>query len=159
LIPLLEPAQSATLRRLKLGFVFKTFNLIPVLLGGMYTHASGVSIIVEFYTPPNTAYYRPAQMPASVGRQHYGLIRVSTSRLRELPGWKEWDVAASLLANLDDGSHIATFDAGRRLGNHFYAYMHTEAPAGKGEGSQYGMILYSSVVSAFTFNCEGKAVS
>lgn len=27
---LLQPAQSATLRRLKLGFVFQTFNLIPV---------------------------------------------------------------------------------------------------------------------------------
>lgn len=118
-----------------------------VLLGVKYTHTSGVSIIAEFYTLPNTAYYRPAQMPAFVGRQHYAFVRVSKSRLRELPGWKEWDIAASLVANLDDGSHIAVFDAGRRFGNHFYAYTHTEAPAGKRPRSQYGTIPYCSLVS------------
>jgi hypothetical protein len=118
-----------------------------VLLGGKYTHSSGVTVIAEFYTPPNTAYYRPTGMPPSVGRQHYVYVRMSKSRLRELPGWKEWDVALSLVANLDDRSHIAVLDAGRRLGNHLYAYAHGEAPAGKRSASQYGMIPYSALIS------------
>ena len=118
-----------------------------VLLGGKYTHASGVTVIAEIYTPPNTAYYRPTGMPPSVGRQHFVYLRMSKSRLRELPGWKEWDVALSLVANVDDGSHVAVCDAGRRVGNHLYAYMHTEAPAGKRSASQYGMIPYSALIS------------
>lgn len=89
------------------------------LIGGKYTTRSGITAIAEFYTP------------ASVMRQHYGFLRVSKSRLRELPGWKEWDLAASLVANLNDRSYTAVFDAGRRLGNHFYGYAHAEAPVGK----------------------------
>jgi hypothetical protein len=106
-----------------------------MLLGGKYTHRSGVTMIGEFYSPSNTP------------RQHHGYIRVSKSRLRELPGWKEWDVAASLVANLDDGSRIAVFDAGRRFGNHYYTYTHVQAPAGKRWRSQYGMISCSALVS------------
>jgi hypothetical protein len=90
-----------------------------VLIGGKYTTRSGVTAIAEFYSP------------ASVIRQHYAFLRVSKSRLRERPGWKEWDLAASLVANLDDRSYTAVFDAGRRLGNHFYGYAHAEAPVGK----------------------------
>jgi hypothetical protein len=120
---------------------------LAVLLGGKYTHGSGVAIVAELYTPPNTAYYRPAGMPASAGRQHYGFLRTSKSRLRELPGWKEWDVAVSLVANLDDGSRIAVLDAGRRFGNHLYAYTHAEAPDGKRSSSQYGKIPYSALIS------------
>jgi len=118
-----------------------------VLLGGKYTLASGVTFIAEFYTPPNTAYFRPPRMPASAGRQHYGYLRAGKSRLRERPGWKEWGVAASWVANFDDGSHIAVFDAGRRFGNHFYAYGHAQAPAGKRGRSEYGAIPYSALTS------------
>jgi hypothetical protein len=117
------------------------------LLGGKYTTASGVTLIGEFYTLPDTAYFRPPGMPASAGRQHYGYARIAKSRLRELPGWKEWDVAASLVANLDDRSHVAVFDASRRFGNHFYAYTHVQAPAGKRGRSEYGMIPYSALTS------------
>jgi hypothetical protein len=92
---------------------------------------SGLTAIAEFYTPPNTAYYRPSGMPASVGRRHYGFLRVGKARLRELPGWKEWDVTASWVANFDDGSRIAVFDAGRRFGNRFHAYLHAQTPGGK----------------------------
>jgi len=98
------------------------------LFGGKYTTRSGITAIAEFYTP------------ASTTRQHYGFMRVSKSRLRELPGWKEWDLAVSLVANLDDRSHTAVFDAGRRLGSHFYGYAHAEAPAGK-------RVPYSALVS------------
>jgi hypothetical protein len=118
-----------------------------VLLGGKYTLHSGVTAIAEFYTPPNTAYYRPAGMPASLGRQHYGYVRIGKSRLRERPGWKEWDLTVSLVANLDDRSHIGVFDAGRRIGNHFYAYTHVQTPAGKRGRSEYGTIPYSALVS------------
>jgi hypothetical protein len=120
---------------------------VAVLVGGKYTHGSGVSIIAELYTPPNSDYYRPGGMPAAAGRQHHGYLRISKSRLRELPGWKEWDVAASLVANLDDASRIAVLDAGRRFGNHLYAYTHAEAPGGKRSGSQYGKIPYSALIS------------
>ncbi len=118
-----------------------------VLFGGKYTMASGWNAIAEFYTPPNTAYYRPSEMPASAGRQRYGFLRIGKTRLRERPGWKEWDVTASLVTNLADGSRIPVFDAGRRFGNHFYGYAHAQAPAGKRGRSEYGMIPYSALVS------------
>jgi hypothetical protein len=118
-----------------------------VLLGGKYTLPSGLTAIAEFYTPPNTAYYRPTGMPASVGRQHYGFLRVGKARLRELPGWKEWDVTASLVSNFDDGSRIGVFDAGRRLRNHFHAYLHAQTPGGKRSRSEFGAIPYSALVS------------
>ena len=118
-----------------------------VLLGGKYTLRSGFTAIAEFYTPPNTAYYRPSGMPASVGRQHYGFLRLGKARLRELPGWKEWDVTASVVANLDDGSRIGVFDAGRRVQNHFYAYLHAQTPGGKPGRSEFGAIPYSALIS------------
>ena len=118
-----------------------------ILLGGKYTLRCGFSAIAEFYTPPDTAYFRPAAMPASVGRQHYGYLRLGKARLRELPGWKEWDVTASLVSNLDDGSRIGVFDAGRRIGNRFRAYLHAETPGGKRSRSEFGAIPYSALVS------------
>jgi hypothetical protein len=118
-----------------------------VLLGGKYTLRSGLTAIAEFYTPPNTAYYRPTGMPASVGRQHYGFLRIGKARLRELPGWKEWDVTASLVSNFDDGSRIGVFDAGRRFRNHFHAYLHAQTPGGKRSRSEFGAIPYSALVS------------
>ncbi|MGO9232327.1 MAG: hypothetical protein ACLQKA_24280 [Bryobacteraceae bacterium] len=118
-----------------------------VLLGGKYTLRSGFSAIAEFYTPPNTAYYRPIGMPASVGRQHYGFLRLGKSPLRELPGWKEWDVTVSFVSNLDDGSRIGVFDAGRRVKNHFRAYLHAQTPGGKPGRSEFGAIPYSALVS------------
>ncbi|MBS1873239.1 MAG: hypothetical protein JSU00_08490 [Acidobacteria bacterium] len=118
-----------------------------VLLGGKYTLRSGLTVVGEFYTPPNTAYYRPAGMPATVGRQHYGFLRVSKSRLRELPGWKEWDLAASVVVNADDHSWIGVFDAERRFGNHVSAYAHALTPAGEQWRSQYGMLPYAALVS------------
>ncbi len=117
-----------------------------VLFGGKYTTASGITTIAEFYTPPNNAYYRNPAMPPSVGRQHYGFVRVNKARLRELPGWKEWDLSVSLVANLDDRSRIAVFDAGRRFGDRFYAYLRAQTPGGKWH-SEYGMIPYSALVS------------
>ena len=119
-----------------------------LLAGGKYTTRAGITAIAEFYTPPNTTYYRPAQMPAAVGRQHWTYAGVSKSRLRELPGWKEWNLGASLVMNLDDRSRVLIFDAGRRFGNRFYAYTRAQAPGGNRIRSQYGTIPYSGLVSA-----------
>ncbi len=119
-----------------------------LLLGGKYTLSSGVSFIAEFYAPPNTSYYRPAAMPAAVGRQHYGFVRAGKSRLRELPGWKEWDVSASLVANLDDHSRVGVLDLSRRVGNHLSLYGHLQTPGGNRLRSQYGMVPYSALLSA-----------
>ena len=118
-----------------------------VLGGGKYTTSSGITFIGEFYTPPNTAFYRDPGLPASLGRQKYGFIRASKDRLRELPGWKEWGVSGSVVVNLTDGSRVGVFDTGRRFGNHFYAYTHGQIPAGKKGRSEYGSIPYSALIS------------
>jgi hypothetical protein len=105
-----------------------------VLLGGKYTMRSGFGTIVEFYAP-------------GAGR-HYAFLRAAKSRLRELPGWKEWDIAASLVANLGDRSRILVFDVNRRLGNHISIYGRAQAPSGKKWRTEYGMIPYAALVSA-----------
>ena len=116
------------------------------LLGGKYITGSGITFIGEFYTPPNIPYYRDMTVSPLAGRQHYAFWNVSKSRLRERPGWKEWDLDAYMVANLNDRSYTAAFDANRRFGNRFSAYLHLEAPAG-GKTSEYGATPYSTATS------------
>ena len=117
-----------------------------VLIGGKYTTASGVTFIGEFYTPPNIPYYRDMTVSPLAGRQHYGFFDGGKSRLRERPGWKEWDLGAYVVANLDDHSYTAAFDANRRFGNRFSAYLHLEIPGGA-RTSDYGAAPYSAATS------------
>jgi hypothetical protein len=117
-----------------------------VLFGAKYTTTTGVSFIGEFYTPPNTAYYRDRSISPLAGRQHYALLYASKSRLRELPGWKQWDLSASVVTNLDDRSYTAIFDATRRFGNHFSSYLHLEIPQGS-KTSDYGATPYAAATS------------
>ncbi len=117
-----------------------------VLLGGKYITQSGITFIGEFYTPPNIPYYRDMTVSPLAGRQHYAFFDVAKSRLRERPGWKEWDLDAYLVANLNDRSYTAAFDANRRFGNRFSAYMHLEAPAGS-KTSEYGITPYATATS------------
>jgi hypothetical protein len=117
-----------------------------ILLGAKYTTTTGVSFIGEFYTPPNIPYYRNMSIGPTAGRQHYGLIYASKSRLRELPGWKQWDLSASIVTNLDDRSYTAILDANRRFGNHFSSYLHMEVPQGS-KASDYGATPYSAATS------------
>jgi hypothetical protein len=117
-----------------------------VLLGAKYTTASGVTFIGEFYTPPNIAYYRDMTLSPLAGRQHYGFFDVGKNRLRELPGWKEWDLGAYVVTNLDDHSYTAAFDANRRFGNRFSTYLHVEIPGGS-KTSDYGAAPYSAATS------------
>jgi hypothetical protein len=117
-----------------------------VLMGGKYTTNSGVTFIGEFYTPPNTAYYRDTTLSPLAGRQHYLFLDAGKSRLRELPGWKEWDLSAYAVANLDDRSYTAVFDANRRFGNRFSSYLHLEVPSGS-KKSEYGATPYSTATS------------
>ncbi|MGA9069831.1 MAG: hypothetical protein WB424_06240 [Terracidiphilus sp.] len=118
-----------------------------VLLGGKYTMSNGVSFIGEFYTPPNTAYYRDMTLSPNSGRQHYAFLYASKSRLRELPGWKQWDLSASMVENLNDRSYIVIADANRRFGNHLSLYLHLQIPEG-GKTSEYGATPYSAATSA-----------
>jgi hypothetical protein len=118
-----------------------------LLLGGKYTAKSGISVIGEFFTPPNIPYYWDGMVSPLAGRQRYAFLRVSKSRLRELPGWKQWDASAGMVANVKDGSFIAIFDTTRRFGNHFSAYLHLEVPSGS-KTSDYGAIPYSAATSA-----------
>ncbi len=117
-----------------------------VLVGGKYTTRCGVSFIGEFYTPPNIPYYRDVSVSPTAGRQHYAFLYAGKSRLRELPGWKQWDLDASMVENLNDRSYTAIFDATRRFGSYFSAYTHMEIPAGS-KTSEYGATPYTAATS------------
>jgi len=117
-----------------------------VLVGGKYTTATGITFIGEFYTPPNIAYYRDMSISTLAGRQHYLFLDAGKSRLRERPGWKEWDLSAYMVANLNDRSFTVLIDANRRFGNHFSSYMHLQVPAGGGT-TDYGATPYTAATS------------
>lgn len=108
-----------------------------VLAGGKYSFRCGLGVIAEFYSPQSGS-----------DRGRYGFIHVGKNRLRELPGWKEWDLGFSIVSNLKDRSRIAVFDATRRLGQHYSVYGRVQAPAGPKWRSEYGMIPYAALVSA-----------
>src|ERR1700677_3724605 len=78
-----------------------------ILLGGKYTTAKGITLIGEFFTPPNIPYYQDVTLYPLAGRQHYLFLNAGKNRLRELPEWKQWDLAASAVANLNDRSFTA----------------------------------------------------
>jgi len=118
-----------------------------ILLGAKYTTHSGITFIGEFYTPPNIPYYRDMTISPLAGRQSYAFFTAYKNRLRELPGWKQWDLSAAVVANLNDRSFTAIFDANRRFGNHFSSYLHLEIPAGSGT-SDYGATPYTTATSA-----------
>jgi hypothetical protein len=117
-----------------------------ILIGAKYTTPNGITFIGEFYTPPNIAYYRSISMSPMAGRQHYGFLNVGKTRLRELPGWKEWDVSGSVVTNFDDQSYVGIVDASRWFGMHFSSYVHLELPAGK-KASEYGAAPYGTATS------------
>jgi hypothetical protein len=117
-----------------------------ILMGAKYTTAWGLSFIGEFYTPPNTAYYRDSTISSSAGRQHYAFLYAGKSRLRELPGWKQWDLSASMVENMNDKSYIVILDANRRFGNHFSSYLHLQLPHG-GKTTDYGATPYTVATS------------
>ena len=117
-----------------------------LLFGGKYTTHAGMTLIGEFFTQPDTPYFRD-MMPSPVqGRQNYGLFYVSKSRLRELPGWKEWDISGSVVTDFNDQSFTAVVDVNRWFGNHFSSYMHMEIPCGN-KTSVYGSAPYSTASS------------
>jgi hypothetical protein len=117
-----------------------------VLLGAKCTLHSGVTFIGEFYTPPNTPYFRDMSVSPLAGRQHYAFFNAGKDRLRELPGWKEWDVSGSIVANLDDHSYVSVFDVNRWFGNHFSSYVHVAVPSGS-RTSNYGSAPYQAATS------------
>jgi hypothetical protein len=117
-----------------------------VLLGAKCTLHSGVTFIGEFFTPPNIPYYRDMSVSPLAGRQHYAFFNVSKSRMRERPGWKEWDLSGSIVANLDDRSTTGVVDVNRWFGNHFSSYLHMEIPEGS-KTSDYGASPYSTATS------------
>jgi hypothetical protein len=117
-----------------------------ILLGGKYTTPKGVTFIGELFTPPNIPYYRDITVYPLLGRQHYLFINAGKNRLRDLPEWKQWDLSATAVANLNDRSFTAIFDATRRFGNRFSAYMHMEVPSGSSK-SEYGATPYSAATS------------
>jgi hypothetical protein len=118
-----------------------------VLMGAKYTTASGITFIGEFYTPPNIPYYRDATISPLAGRQNYAFLSAYKNRLRELPGWKQWDVSGAMVENLNDRSYTGIFDATRRFGNRFSSYMHIEIPVGS-KTSEYGLTPYAAATSA-----------
>ena len=116
------------------------------LIGAKYTLPSGITFMGEFYTPPNTSYYRDIAISPAAGRQHYTMFYASKSRLRELPGWKEWDVSASVVTNLDDHSFVGITDISRWFGTHFTSYVHLEIPNGSST-SDFSSARYQTATS------------
>lgn len=117
-----------------------------ILIGAKYTSPAGITFLGEFFTPPNIPYYRDLTLYPLDGRQHYLFIDAYKNRLRELPRWKRWDLAASAVVNLNDRSYTAVFDATRRFGNRFSSYLHLEVPAGAAK-SEYGATPYNAATS------------
>jgi hypothetical protein len=117
------------------------------LIGAKCTLHSGVTFIGEFYAPPNTAYFRHSSISPLTGRQHYAFFNAGKSRLRELPGWKEWDVSASIVTNLDDHSLVTIADVSRWFGTHFTSYVHLEVPHGSST-SDFNSLPYQTATSA-----------
>ena len=118
-----------------------------MLIGAKCTLHSGVTFIGEFYSPPNTSYFRHMSVSPFAGRQHYAFLNAGKTRLRQLPGWKEWDVSGSIVANLEDHSLASIFDVSRWFGNHFSAYIHVEVPSGS-KTSDFGATPYTTATSA-----------
>jgi hypothetical protein len=116
------------------------------LIGAKCTLHSGVTFIGEFYTPPNTAYFRNPSISSLAGRQHYAFFNAGKSRLRELPGWKEWDLSASIVSNLDDYSFVTIADVSRWFGTHFTSYVHLEIPHGSST-SDFSAARYQTATS------------
>lgn len=117
-----------------------------LLAGAKYTLSNGITFTGEFYTPPNTAYFRSRSLSPTAGRQHYAFLNAGKSRLRELPGWKEWDVSGAVVANLDDRSFVGILDASRWFGKHLSSYVHLEVPQGD-RSSEYGAASYTMATS------------
>ncbi len=132
---------------------------VAALLGGKYTLGAGVTAIFELYSadgliPVAGAEFSvagaggaPTGLQVSTERRHYALVTANKARLRELPGWRDWDLAATALVNLSDGSLIAVLDAERRLGLRYAAHLRVTTPAGARSRSEYGMIPYTTQVS------------
>jgi len=118
-----------------------------ILLGAKYTTENGITIVAEFYTPPNIPYYRSNSLSPVAGRQHYAFLNAGKTRLRELPGWKEWDVSGAVVTNLDDHSYVGVVDVSRWFGKHMSSYVHIDLPAGS-KGSEWGGAPYTLATSA-----------
>lgn len=116
------------------------------LIGAKYAFHSGLTFLGEFYTPPNTAYFRDISISPLAGRQHYALVSGGKTRLRERPGWKQWDVSASVVFNLDDQSFVTITDVSRWFGTHFTAYTHLEIPHG-GRTDNFNTSRYETATS------------
>jgi hypothetical protein len=128
------------------------------LFGGKYTRRGGFLIVAEYYTPGQSmnsirrqvfeADQAARQSDALVARRgQYTFLMVSKSRLRELPGWKEWDLSASMVVNWNDRSRMIILDATRRIRNRFSLYGRAQVPAGDRTRSEYGMIPYTALLS------------
>jgi hypothetical protein len=117
-----------------------------VLFGGKYTHRSGWGGIVEYYRPDGSVTPVAGLPPVPPGDQ-YLFARAAKSRVRELPGWKEWDVAVYMIMSLRDGSRVWVGEVDRRFGNRCTAYVRGLAPGGDKLRSEFGMIPFSSTVS------------
>ena len=117
-----------------------------ILLGAKYTTHTGITLMTEFFSPPNIPYYRNAGISPLAGRQNSLFISAGKNRLRELPEWKRWDLSAAGVINLNDSSYTAIFDVTRRFGNRISSYLHLEVPSGS-SGSEYGQTPYSAATS------------
>jgi len=119
------------------------------LLGVNYTHSTGWGAIAEYYTAGAGPDWIPVGQDPALGpasRRHYYFARIGKSRLRELPGWKDWDVFASVVGSISDGSWAVVAEVDRRIGHYFSAYGRGLLPGGSAR-SLFGAIPYEAFTS------------
>ena len=74
-----------------------------ILLGAKYTTKNGITFLGEYFTPPNIPYFQDMTPYPLTGRQHSLFLSAGKNRLRELPGWKQWDVSAAAFVRVVAG--------------------------------------------------------
>lgn len=80
-------------------------------------------------------------------RRHHLFLHIGKGRLREIPGWRDWDVGAALLLGLSDGGRMLIVDVEHRVGQRFALHGRLSLPAGSSQWSEYGMIPWTARVS------------
>ncbi len=124
------------------------------VLGGKLAHRSRVNLMAELYSTNGLVPIVPTIEASPTGelelpteRRHYLFVGVNKGRLRELPGWKEWDLGLVVLTSLSDHSRMVILDVERRLRLRYAVHGRVSLPAGKNGSAEYGMIPYAAQVS------------
>jgi hypothetical protein len=124
------------------------------LFGAKLTHRSRVNLIAELYSTnglvpisPTVALSPSGEAELLTERRSYVFFGLNKGRLRERPGWKDWDLGLVLLASLRDHSRLIIVDVQRRVRLRYALHGRLTLPGGGKGVSEYGMIPYAAQAS------------